>query len=387
MRFVTNHQDPRVRGTFATTKESSLEKPPSSTATMNQNSDDSTTAISTPPNRDSSISTPTTQDSDEPSEVLLPPSPMRPNAETVTEDVDPDAQFNEESIFDPNAIVEDILTYEESGDKYFRAQTRYKRDREEQLGKEVCVGTGAKRLKWTVISDVKKSEVEVLKEKFMKTGVRGFDFNLHRVPDGRNFRPNFFLLLVHLWPGDWKSQLVGMNEDLEEDKARQRKERDEGRSFSRRVLYMRTISDKEYWLVFVVILCARVAGSNKDLWTDPERNGGDGFLKKGLDLARRLGMTKTRFEEIKSRFSYVFADRSQKTVDEWWPIMGGVRGFNENRKKTIMAPNTKVLDETMSAFVPKTTPKGNLPHLSNIPRKPEPLGTEFKTVAASGMGK
>ena len=32
----------------------------------------------------------------------------------------------------------------------------------------------------------------------------------------------------------------------------------------------------------------------------------------------------------------------------------------------------------MSAFKPRTTATGNLPHLSNIQRKPEPLGTEFK---------
>eukprot|EP00957_Ditylum_brightwellii_P207337 15352507-Ditylum_brightwellii.AAC.1 len=35
----------------------------------------------------------------------------------------------------------------------------------------------------------------------------------------------------------------------------------------------------------------------------------------------------------------------------------------------------------MSAYVPRTTAKGNLPHLLNIKRKPEPLGNKFKIVA------
>ena len=35
----------------------------------------------------------------------------------------------------------------------------------------------------------------------------------------------------------------------------------------------------------------------------------------------------------------------------------------------------------MSAFVPKTTPTANLPHLSKIDRKPKPIGMEFKCVA------
>ena len=35
----------------------------------------------------------------------------------------------------------------------------------------------------------------------------------------------------------------------------------------------------------------------------------------------------------------------------------------------------------MSAIRFRTTSKGNLPHLSDIVQKPEPLGTEFNTVA------
>ena len=40
----------------------------------------------------------------------------------------------------------------------------------------------------------------------------------------------------------------------------------------------------------------------------------------------------------------------------------------------------------MSAIRFQTTAKGDLPHLSYIFRKPEPLGTEFKTVACSVTG-
>ena len=40
----------------------------------------------------------------------------------------------------------------------------------------------------------------------------------------------------------------------------------------------------------------------------------------------------------------------------------------------------------MSAIRFRTTVKGNLPHLSYIFRKSEPLGTEFKTIACSVTG-
>ena len=46
----------------------------------------------------------------------------------------------------------------------------------------------------------------------------------------------------------------------------------------------------------------------------------------------------------------------------------------------------KLGDESMSAIRFWTTAKGNLPHLSYIFRKPEPLGTKFKTVACSVTG-
>ena len=46
----------------------------------------------------------------------------------------------------------------------------------------------------------------------------------------------------------------------------------------------------------------------------------------------------------------------------------------------------KVGDESMSAMRFCTTSKGDLPHLSYIFRKTEPLGTEFKTVDCSVKG-
>ena len=47
----------------------------------------------------------------------------------------------------------------------------------------------------------------------------------------------------------------------------------------------------------------------------------------------------------------------------------------------------KVGDESMSEIRFRTTAKGNLPHLSYISRKTEPLGTEFKIVACSVTGE
>ena len=59
-----------------------------------------------------------------------------------------------------------------------------------------------------------------------------------------------------------------------------------------------------------------------------------------------------------------------------------VQGFNNNRRRTVAASRVKTLDESMSPYRPQTRKTGNLPNISYIMRKPEPLGTELKTVAS-----
>ena len=63
-----------------------------------------------------------------------------------------------------------------------------------------------------------------------------------------------------------------------------------------------------------------------------------------------------------------------KATAEWWRAKFLIYGFNEARKN-IAASFLKVGDESMSAIRFWKTEKGNVPHLSYIFHKPEPLGT------------
>lgn len=60
---------------------------------------------------------------------------------------------------------------------------------------------------------------------------------------------------------------------------------------------------------------------------------------------------------------------------EWYPIQHLINSFNANRAVNAIPSSVLVIDETMSAW----TGHG-LPHLSYLPRKPEPYGCEFKTI-------
>ena len=62
-----------------------------------------------------------------------------------------------------------------------------------------------------------------------------------------------------------------------------------------------------------------------------------------------------------------------------------IDGFNESCKN-FAASFLKVRDKSMSATRFWMMAKGNLLNLSHIFRKPETLGTEFKTVAYSVTG-
>jgi hypothetical protein len=67
--------------------------------------------------------------------------------------------------------------------------------------------------------------------------------------------------------------------------------------------------------------------------------------------------------------------------DPWWRLRGGVERFNTKRHALLRSVPVCVLDESMSAWRPRTSKEGGPPNISYVIRKPEPLGTEFKTAA------
>ena len=65
--------------------------------------------------------------------------------------------------------------------------------------------------------------------------------------------------------------------------------------------------------------------------------------------------------------------------DPWYKFATAVESFNNHQKKFILTSSTRVLDESMCAYRPRTSKFGGLPNISDVMRKPEPLGTKLKT--------
>ena len=85
-------------------------------------------------------------------------------------------------------------------------------------------------------------------------------------------------------------------------------------------------------------------------------------------------MPRNRFHLLKKAVPFAFADLTTKQKDVWYMVTPVVKGFNENRRRTIRAGRVLTIDELMVAFRPRTSKRGGLPHLSFIMRKPKPPG-------------
>ena len=109
-------------------------------------------------------------------------------------------------------------------------------------------------------------------------------------------------------------------------------------------------------------------------------------MSPAFDLSPYMAMR--CFEDIKTYFPQAFADfeksdPKQPNHDPWFMLSKFIDSFNNNRAKTVAASVIKLLDESMSTWRPCKDKTGGLPNISFILRKPEPLGTEFKSMACS----
>jgi hypothetical protein len=141
------------------------------------------------------------------------------------------------------------------------------------------------------------------------------------------------------------------------------------------------------WFVFLGLMCAATLHNEtgRDLWRPK---------KKKRIFSRAPGfseyMTCERFEDIKACAVAGCTDESQKGTEKWHKFKPAVNALNKRRREVVIRSEVLTPDETMSPMCPRSTShgagEGKLPHYSFVPRKPEPHGTEFKTVCDGRHG-
>ena len=298
---------------------------------------------------------------------------------------DDDDAATDQACYDPASVAAELM----DACRHQLAFDRYKTEKGRLIGSSVVQesdhrGPGKARksyLKWTVREDVKADDIAPGKKEFEQVGVTGIDWQKHDDircgPKNKNKRKNFLELLIHLWPGDWREQLKQLNVRIRKEN----KDKERNGRLRARAKLMKEISEREFWIFFGLMIVARTFGRDGEIWDSTTRHEGEVPI---CDYTK--DMTRARFKAIRSVMPWLFADMDKEGTDPWFQITKGIEGFNRNRMEKVWASFTKVVDESISAFRPRTTKHGNLPHLSWVLRKPEPLGTEFKVVADSETG-
>ena len=125
------------------------------------------------------------------------------------------------------------------------------------------------------------------------------------------------------------------------------------------------------------------------LWLSETINKKKKKVKKSMAGRVDFGeyMKLWRFKELKLLLPRTMEDEAKKSSDDWWRIRKYSDQFSKHVRNSMYISSAVVLDESMSAYVPRTTKSGNLPNLSCVECKPEPLGTEFKIAMDALIGK
>ncbi len=180
-------------------------------------------------------------------------------------------------------------------------------------------------------------------------------------------------MFFDLWPGSIDEQVMLINERILEAN------KNLGRTLlcPRRKRLCTTAEYKTFIAIIIAATCYHKGGLL--LWETKS---------KGIVMPPRFGqfMSHKRFRELRQYVPYAMSDPNQKTETRWWRINAFMREFVTNQSRLIAAAHWKVLDELMSPFRPRTLKTGNLPHISYLIRKPQPLGTEFKCAACTVTG-
>jgi hypothetical protein len=246
--------------------------------------------------------------------------------------------------------------------------------------------------RWILVEDSEPTEEDHAPVEYTDgIGLCGFNFIEAFAPppsaEGYNeaYAYPYLKLLQKMWPGEWQQQLRQLNIKIAAENAT-------GGSARQKI---KEVSEQEWWIFIGVLISAGPQGKGgKKLWEKPQHRHGNAItipVNYGPD---GLGiMAFYRFKEIKAVFPLAFRDNSKadgdndESFDPWNMVKLLVDGYNNNRHDWVAASVRKMLDESMSAFRPRTSKTGCFPNISYILRKPEPLGTEFKTIACTVTGK
>jgi hypothetical protein len=276
-----------------------------------------------------------------------------------------------DSVNDPSSSLSDLNNYEL---KLYHSNIRLKN----LTGKKVKVVSGSQKqrekVKWTVIEDSTPHTLHTTPRSHAYLGIR-----LQEVLD--NLRYDSVLPLAELYlylshcGGDWRRWLDIMNAKIaihNESRPAVQTGAPSGR--------ITRFKEDEFLIGHALLIgAADCADRGRCLWEDKKGQGNEAWQSIAAKTVFTPYMKLYRFKQFRKMVPKIWEQEDLTGNDPWFKFRGAIENFNHIRKLDILSSEKRILDESMSAFRPRTSKYRGLPNISYIIRKPEPLGTEFKT--------
>ena len=147
---------------------------------------------------------------------------------------------------------------------------------------------------------------------------------------------------------------------------------------------IKEFTPKEFLIGYALTIgTADCSEKGENLWAKSKANREWKGHWKSVSVPTDFGiyMRLYRYKQFKRFLPMIWETNDVRTKNDnpWWKFNKAIESFNKIRHKLLTPSEIMAIDESMSAYRPQTTKTGGLPHISYILRKPEDLGTEFKS--------
>ena len=269
-------------------------------------------------------------------------------------------------------------------DELEKARESIRRLQKENATYTVKSGKGESMV-WTVIPEyLNLRPIPTRNEEFL--GIRDLKLK-ERLANSALSLADLFLELSFK-NGEWQRGLATMNRKISAHNDSLSSSRSSKGSGVRRAVHQFT--GKEFLIGLALLIgAADCADKGENLWfTKSNKKWKKHWVSISPPANFGRYMKLYRFKQFRQFLPKIWEARrhSNNQQDPWWRFSGGIKTLNEIRNKLILPCEIIVIDESMSAYRPQTTKTGRLPNITYIFRKPEDLGTEFKSSVCPVLG-
>jgi len=301
-----------------------------------------------PDNTVEQLAPPATSTSLQPLNAQL--EPNNPSLERLEEElaqaIDLDGDENEELEYDgKNNVLLGHDNHQEGHNEHRCKWNQYILEKAMLMGTTVTKGQGVKAITWKVCGDISDDDLPPgINEEYREVGIHGFDFMANSTRSYKDALEctNLMSLLIHLWPGDWITQIQRVNDIIN-------KKNDENSAKIQKIgtnqqarlrMRIKHISEREFWIFWGIIVAACIHGRFGDLWDIGWLEG----QRHKVDYSNF--MKQYQFQQIWEAIVHMWASLDRKEDDNWWMISHTIDEFNTNHKCCISPSLMKTMDES-----------------------------------------